>query len=357
MIYHVYVGSYMDDEGGDGIYLFELDTEKNSLELVASYPGESENPSFLAVTRKHVFAVSECSGYGFLTAWKRDPDTGRLTMLNRLKTEGSAMCHVTVWPDGRHLSAANYMSGSLLVCQIDPHGYLTNVCDFKQHEGVGYESVVRQEGPHVHATGVSPDGQYLYASDLGLDQVFCYKIGDQGSLRLAKESMQIRTPKGMGPRHFAFRKDGTCFYLVTEMGNRLLVYEKMDGRYRLVQDVTTLPEEYRGPNLGADIHLSKDERFLYTSNRGADTIAAFRIEESGRVIPAGQYGCQGKIPRNFCITGNDRLFLIANQKSGNVVLCKRNPQTGEVGEKLAEVSVPHAVYVSAIMKEGVSDGE
>ena len=351
MKYHVYVGSYTGGNGGNGISLLQLDTREKTLTFVSSWQEAGSNPSFLAVARDYVFAVSEQEDCGYITSLRRNPATGELSKINSIKTEGSAMCHLCLWPDGKYLSASNYMSGSLLVCRVGADGRLGDVCEFLQHEGTGFDSVGRQEGPHVHSTGISPDGKYLYAADLGLDQLFCYEIGENGSLILAEEDRQIHTPAGTGPRHFTFSADGRFLYLMTEMGNRLFVYENEDGcgKYGLIQHMGTLPEGYSGFSQGADIHLSRDGRFLYLSNRGANTIGVFAVSgETGLVRPVGQQDCMGDFPRNFCITPDDGFMLIANQKSGSVALCGRSPENGLMGGKLAEVLIPEAVFVCAV---------
>lgn len=347
---HVYVGSYMGKSGSDGLYLLELDTQEKELKIIESYPEHSDNPSFLAVTESNLYAVSEKGSCGAITAFARDAATGKLSFLNRLQTEGSAMCHLTVWPDGQHLSAANYMSGSLLTASFEDNGSVGRCCDFVQHHGVGHDSVGRQEGPHVHSTVASPDGKRLYAADLGLDCVFCYETQEDAKLLLAKEEMHIHVPKGEGPRHFLFSQNSKFLYLVTEMGGKLLVYHDTgDHCYQCVQTVSTLPNDYDGKNLSADIHMSADGRHLYISNRGFDGITSFAVDaQTGMVTLIGYVDCCGNGPRNFCITPDDGFLLIANQRSGNVVLCERDRITGAVGDKLCEVRIPQAVYVTAV---------
>ncbi len=351
MLYDVYVGSYVKAEG-QGITHCELDTEKKSLSRIGDYHVES--PSFLVVRRDRVFALSEVDEGGAITSFLREPSSGALTETGSIRTQGSAMCHLCLWPDGRYLSAANYMSGSLLVCEVEENGKIGAVVSRKQHSGVGFESRVRQEGPHVHSTMASGDGKRLYVADLGLDQLFCYEILEKGGLRLGEEAMQIHTPGGTGPRHFTFSRDERFLYLVTEMGNRLFVYETEDGgkTFRQIQDIGTLPQGYEGESLSADIHLSADGRFLYTSNRGADDLAVFSVSShTGMVEFSGHYGCGGAYPRNFCITPDDGFIMVANQHSGNVALFERNRENGALGEKLAEIAAPTASYVGAVGRE------
>ncbi|MDE7211488.1 MAG: lactonase family protein, partial [Lachnospiraceae bacterium] len=178
-------------------------------------------------------------------------------------------------------------------------------------------------------------------------------IGMDGKLEKAGNEMQIFAPAGTGPRHFVFSEDARFLYLMTEMGSRLLVYESQDGgvTFQEIQNLSALPKDYEGFHAGADIHLSADGRFLYLSDRGVNDIAVYRIlKATGLVERVGNYSCHGNFPRNFCITPDDRFIIIANQKSGNVVLCERDKKTGIPGKRLAEIKIMQAVFVTAIAK-------
>lgn len=353
MLYQVYAGAYTDKENTEGIYQLELDTEKETLRVVRSYR-ESDSPSFLAVTPDYLYAVSERedSGEGMVSAYRRNRKNGDLAFINSIVTQGTAMCHINVWPDGRHFSAANYMSGSVFTGRIREDGFLDGVCAFCQHESMGAgANPVRQDGPHVHCTQLPEDGRRLYVADLGLDRVFCYDIGKDASLTPAKESAQIYLPAGEGPRHLVFRNQGRFLYLTAELGNKVFVYETKDGgeTYENIQTVSTLPEGYEGVNTAADIHFSLDGRYLYASNRGMDSLVLYEADVStGLIETKGYYGAFGKCPRNFCITPDNNYLLIANQESGNVVLCRRNADTGELCGKADEVEIPRVAFVTAV---------
>ena len=350
MVFQVYAGSYTGSNDPDGIYQIELDTKKEKLRLIRTYK-ESDNPSFLEVTEDYLYAVSEREEDGMVSAYKRDRTDGTLTFLNSIPTKGNSMCHLNIWPGGRYFSAANYMSGSVFTGSIRADGPLEKVQAFCQHEGIGYYHMTRQEGPHVHCTQLSEEGKYLYVSDLGLDQVFCYEVGEEASLTLAKENAQIRLPKGEGPRHFIFRNSGRFLYLTAELGNKVFVYEAKDGgkAYQEIQAISTLPEDYTEENTAADLHFSRDGKFLYASNRGMDSIVLYEVdEETGQLKTKGYYDAYGQCPRNFCITPDNRYVLIANQVSGNIVLCRRNEETGELSERLDELSAGQVSFVTTL---------
>jgi len=352
LIYDVYAGSYTGENGGEGIYHIRLDTQTGQMKLVRSYGADSDNPSFLAVKRDRIYAVTERPDFGCVSAFQRDPKTGALTPMNQLKIAGAAMCHLTAWPDGNHVSAANYRSGSLVTCSLTADGAMDQLCCKIQHEGVGFDSLGRQSKPHVHSSVVSPDGKYLYAADLGLDWVACYEIGPEGQLTLAEPQRQIKTPDGSGPRHFVFSHGGKYLYVVTEMGNHLLVYEGVDGIYSCVQKLSLLPPEFEGEAYGADIHFSGDGKFLYPSCRGCDCITVFRVNGlSGQAAVSGYYNTCGSWPRNFCLTPDDRYLLIGNQYEGTLVLCPRDEETGAVGSPVAQLKIPQIAYVTAVENE------
>lgn len=351
MKYYLYIGAYMENEEDEGLYLIEFDTETRQLIKRSSYGEWSNNPSFLTVTRENLYAVSEQKTCGYISAFKRNVHSGEVTFLNRIQTEGADMCHLCIWPGKRYLSAANYSSGSLLSASIDEDGSLGNTVEWIQHSGSG-RNPRRQEGPHVHSTMVSTDGQYLYAADLGTDQVYCYKIKDNGRLQLASEDKQIHTPAGMGPRHFVFSADGKFLYLMTEMGSTLFVYAMGDSGWKQIQDILTVPNGSTYNNIGADIHFSEDYHFLYVSNRGANEITAFTVDEkSGKVRLLEYYDCAGDFPRNFALIPDAPFLAVANQRSGNVVILSRNCGTGELGTAVCEISIPHAVFVTAVPAE------
>jgi 3-carboxymuconate cyclase len=351
MLYQVYAGAYTDKENTEGIYHLELDTEKERLRVVRSYR-ESDSPSFLAVTPDYLYAVSERedSNEGMVSAYRRNRENGELHFINSIVTRGTAMCHINVWPDGKHFSAANYMSGSVFTGRIREDGSIDRVCAFCQHESTGAgANPVRQDGPHVHCTQLSEDGRRLYVADLGLDWVFCYDIGKDASLMPVKESAQIHLPAGEGPRHLVFRNQGRFLYLTAELGNKVFVYETKDGgeTYENIQTVSTLPDGYEGVNTAADIHFSRDGRFLYVSNRGMDSIALYEADCADGVLKAkGHYGAFGRCPRNFCVTPDNGYLLIANQESGNIVLCKRNADTGELCGKKDEIEMKRVAFVT-----------
>lgn len=264
--------------------------------------------------------------------------------MHREDMAGGLMCHLNIWPGERFLSATNYWTGSIAVCPISSDGIAGAPVAFEQYSGKGINPQ-RQEGPHTHSSVIDPSGKWLLCAELGIDRIFVYGFDPEtGSLVNSAATPEIKAPDGSGPRHFSFHPNGRNLYVSTELSNEVLAYrfEPETGTMVMEQRISTLPEEYKGDNLAADIHCDPGGRYLYVSNRGHDSIAVFRIQENGTLVRNGFSSCYGNGPRSFTLL--DGWILIANQGSGNVAACKIG-EDGMPGELAANISISQASYI------------
>ena len=132
--------------------------------------------------------------------------------------------------------------------------------------------------------------------------------------------------KGWGPRHIIFNKAGDKAYLIDELGDMLVVLKyNQDKTFTPIQSILAYDGEGHG---GADIHLSPDEKFLYTSHRlKEDGVAIFRVKEDGTVEKAG-YQPTGIHPRNFNISPDGKWVLVACRDSDVIQVFRRDSATG-----------------------------
>jgi 6-phosphogluconolactonase len=90
-----------------------------------------------------------------------------------------------------------------------------------------------------------------------------------------------------------------------------------------------LPAGFTTDSKAADIHITKDGKFLYTSNRGAESIAIFKVNsENGSLTNIGYAPVLGANPRNFSLSPNQEFLLVANQDTNNIISFKRNIFSG-----------------------------
>ncbi len=328
----LYTGGYTRGRS-DGIGLARFDMETGVISPVEG-AAEIVNPSFLAATAdgQYLYAVTEGDGEGNIAAYRRDPATGALTELNRQSSRGRGPCYVAIDHSGKYVLTANYGSGSIAALPIQADGSLGEATGAVQQEGSSVNAE-RQEGPHAHMIASSPEGNFVYATDLGADRVFGYRLDlDSGEL-ISVEGASATAEPGAGPRHFAFSPDGRTMYLINELGFTLTsyAYDAETGALSERQTVSTLPEGYDGPNSCAHVVVSPDGRFVYGSNRFHDTLAIWEVAaETGELSLVDHVSSGGKTPRNFALSPDAAAswLVVANQDSDQVVVWPRDAESG-----------------------------
>jgi 6-phosphogluconolactonase len=351
----MYVGTYTRAPS-KGIYAYRLGANGELTPVgAAGLAAETENPSFLAVhpNQRFLYAVNEVSRYegqeaGSVSAFAIDRATGTLTLLNRVSSRGGGPCHLSIDGTGKWLFVANYGGGSVAAFPLQPDGKLGEASAFFQHAGSSVNKA-RQSGPHGHAVTVSPDNRFVLAADLGLDRVFTYRIDPAaGGLAPGDPPFGSIAP-GSGPRHLAFRPDGKFAYVLSEMLSKVMAfrYDAARGTLAELQALSTLPEGFTGDNSGAEIAAHPNAKFLYTSNRGHDSIASFRIDAAaGTLTSIDRVSTQGKTPRSFAIDPSGRFLIAANQNSGSIVVFRIDQETGALTPTGSVVQVPTPVSVA-----------
>ena len=357
--YLVYVGTYTTG-ASEGIYIYKLNLSSGTLRHIGT-TGGVVNPSFLALhpEKPYLYAVNEVDNFaetsgGGLSAFEIDRATGTLSLLNTQPTHGGSPCYVTVDRSGRYALVANYMGGNVAMIPINEDGKLVAATDVKQHFGSSINQL-RQAEPHAHAIVVDPTNRYALATDLGTDQIMVYKLDiDTGTL-ISNDVPAVSVHAGAGPRHLAFSPNGKFVYVIQELDSTISVfsYDEDHATLKRLQEVSTLPHDFSGPNSCADIHISPSGRFLYGSNRGHDSIVIFAVEENtGRLTYTGLESTQGKTPRNFAIDPTGTLLLAANQQSNTIVTFWIDPDTGSLIPTGHITQVPTPVCIQLLRVNG-----
>ena len=342
--YHLFIGTYTGT-GSKGIYVYRFDAGKGTLEPLG-HTDSASNPSFLAVhpSGNYLYACNE-DAPGTVSAFAFDRASSKLTFLNSQPTGGDHPAYIALNKSGTWLLAGNYSGGNLAAFPINKEGSLQPFAQLIQHSGSSANKE-RQEKAHVHATVFGPQDKYVYVPDLGIDKVMVYEFDDDDKKPLEEATSRIvTTTPGSGPRHFTFHPSGGWTYLMEELSGQVSVYKHKDGRLGLVQRIATHPASTPGPFGSADIHVSPDGRFLYASNRGTENnLAIFAIDgKKGTLTPAGYQPTGGEQPRNFTIDPTGRYLLAANQRTGNVVVFRRDTKTGLLQSTGVQVMIPKPV--------------
>lgn len=319
----IYVGTRTREGRSEGIYRMSFDSQTGALRDV-KLAAKTVDPSFLAVhpTKPLLFAVV-ASAEGKVKSFAIEADGG-LRLLNEVSSKGAGPAHVQIDRTGQWVAVANFTSGSAAVYRIQADGKLSEAVDWAQHEGKG--DIPRQAGPHAHSCNFSFDNNLLYVADLGIDEVRVYGFDAQTGKLTAVAP--LRTPKGAGPRHVALGKKR--IYVVNEISSSVSVFQQG----RLIETVDALPAGFKGDSSAAEVVLDRAEKFLYSSNRGADTIAVFRVGD--RLKKVGDIKV-GKIPRGFVLSPDGRFLLVGSQNDDTVQTYLLDPKTG-IGTAVGEAA-------------------
>jgi 6-phosphogluconolactonase len=352
--YWVFVGTYTDGKSR-GIYRLEFDPALGKLSAPV-LAAESENPSFLAVhpSRRFLYAVNEVGRFegkpgGGVTAFALDAKSGTLAKLNSQSTVGSP-CHLSVDRTGKALLVANYGGGSVVSFPIGEDGRIGKASSFIQHRGSG-ENKARQSEPHAHSINVDAGNRFAVAADLGLDKLFVYRLDPEKATLVPNDPPFATVEPGSGPRHFAFHPGGKRAYVINELKSTITAFD-YDPEKGVLDDretIHTLPKGYTGTSYTAEVQVHPSGRFVYGSNRGDDSIAAFGVDRGNGLLQMIEVESSGgKTPRNFGIDPTGRYILSANQGSDSIVVLAIDPKAGSLDPTGLKVEVPKPVCVKFV---------
>lgn len=329
----LYVGSYTDGRESTGIHIFEFDGDKGSLTRIDSIKN-FVNPSYLDVTPngKAVIACleSRLEKPGSVGIFKIDTLTGKLKFLNKQTSGGRNPVHVAISPDSKYVVSSNYTDAGISIFRIENDLRLSKPL---QHIKFEDSSIVkgRQDESHLHSTNFYENGNSLVGMDLGADKLRLFSVKGDSKPPLKKMNVRfVKTFLGGGPRHFEFHPTLPFGYCALELNGMIAAYRINDGDFSEIGQY----ESYEIPMESyaiANIHISKDGKFLYASNRNEpdNSISIFEINlNDGSLIKVGHESVRGDHPRNFVIDPTNKWLLVANQNSNEIVVFKRNLKTG-----------------------------
>ena len=318
----LYVGTYTTEKS-EGIYQLKFDLKTGELgnSIIAF---KTENPSFMAYSpdKKYLYAVGETNDFnrtesGYVSAYKI-LENGQLQLINKESSQGAHPCHIAINPAGDKAVVSNYTGGTVALYHILPDGSLSKAYQVFDHNS-------ENEVSHAHSAQFFKDR--LFVADLGKNAVDEYKA--------VKDSFELVTPsiikmaENGGPRHFTMSEKGDFIYIINEYANTITSVVKKGEKYQLLAHNSTLDNAFKEESFCADIHLSKDEKFLYGSNRGENSIVVFKRNlTDGSLQKIQSISVEGNWPRNFTLAPNGKFLLVANQKSKNISVYSLNESTG-----------------------------
>jgi 6-phosphogluconolactonase len=335
-----------------GIYHCRFDTSTGSLtnpELAA----EIEGPGFLAMhpSGSHLYAVGALQGVDVVAAYEieRAADGAKLRMINSLPIGDGGACHVAVDTTGRTLLTAQYGGGSVAAFALHPDGSLAERTTLIDHQGASGVVADRQSQPHAHWVGFAPDNRFAFVPDLGLDQVMIYRHDtDRATIT---PNGAARVPAGGGPRHMKFHPLGKWAYVLNELAISVTVfdYNAQTGQLTSKQTIPAVKKTELAKEVTAsasEIRVHPSGKFVYSANRGHDTITAFAVDQqTGELSVIEVENSRAAEPRNFNLDPTGNWLLVAGQNSHTLGVFAVNPNSGELQFNRQIVSTPAPICV------------
>ncbi len=305
---------------GDGIHVYKIDS-RTGIWSQTQVLGGLVNPSYVTVGPGGKILYSSHGDEEYVTSYTIDAATGSIAVLNKGATGGTNGAHLAISPNGKFAIVANYTSGTVAVLPVKADGGLQDFIQLIKLEGAPGPHRVEQPGSHPHQIVFAPGGKFVLIPDKGLDRIFIFRFdADSGKLTPA-ESASIQTRSGAGPRHLAFHPTLPVVWVLNELGNSVTTcsWDAAKGTLQALRTLPTLPEDFTGDSTAAELTLTPGSKFLYTSNRGHDSIAAFAIDpKTGFLRSVGWTPAGGKVPRYITVEPSGRYLLSTNEQSDTI---------------------------------------
>lgn len=316
MRYYVYVSI----SGEKKISVFKMAPETGTLTFDGDLPnGGSSGP--LAVDPGQEILYAAIRSPSTLSSFRIDQRTGSLSCFAEVPVDDDPTYIITD-KGGNFLLSAHYEMGKV---GVHPIG---------RDRAVGSPAVEWvTTAEKAHSISTDPSNRFVFVPHTaGPNLIFQFRFDENTGALTPNQVPKVIPGEGEGPRHFCFHPSRDIVYFVNEQGGSVTAYtlDPSAGTLTAFQTISTLPEEYEGRNLCAEIRVTPSGEFLYASNRGHDSIACFSIDAStGRLTSLGQQPTE-PFPRAFALDPTGSFLFAAGQVSGNLASYRVDARTGKL---------------------------
>jgi 6-phosphogluconolactonase len=194
--------------------------------------------------------------------------------------------------------------------------------------------------------------RFVVVDDLGLDKVLVYRFDSAAGKLTPNDPPYLKVAPGSGPRHFAFHQNKPWAYGINEMACTInALHYTPEGKFEIVQTVSTIPGRVKPEYSTAEIAVHPSGKFVYGSNRGQNTIACFKIDQSNGKLEFVERQGQGvNVPRSFAIDPTGKYMIVANQDGHSVIVFTIDPETGKLTPTKSKIEVGSPVCVEFLAK-------
>lgn len=303
-------------------------------------------PMTLSPNKKYLYAVIRSQPTRVLT-YAIDPATGALAQKASAPLPDS-MPYVSTDHTGRFLFTASYGGDKLAVSPIGENGLV-------EAEAIQ----VIPTGRNAHSIMPDRSNNFVYAATLGANQVLQFTFDSKTGKLTANEPPAVSPEPGHGPRHLAFSPDNKYLYVLNELSGHVTQYtiDPSKGTLTLVDSISSVPAEaglaWGAPQApvgaapapasvaakdekpkvwAADIQITPDGKFLYSTERTTNKIALFTVAPgTGKLTYVTNFATEAQ-PRGIRIDPSGQYLVASGEKSDRVSVYKIDKGTGKLGE-------------------------
>jgi 6-phosphogluconolactonase len=311
--------AYVANADSRDIWILDLDRAQGTLELIGKVEaGGAVMPLAPSPDKRFLYASLRSQPFS-VASFAIDPQTGALARVGTAPLADS-MANIVTDRTGRWLFAASYGGDKISVSPIGADGMAQAA------------TAVLPTGRNAHAAIIDTSNRHLYVTNLGSDEVLQYLFDAASGTLTPNDPPAFKSRAGSGPRHLAIHPDGRHGYLLNELDATvdLLAIDTQSGTLSIVKTWPTLPADADVKPWAADIHLTPDGRFLYTSERGTSTLAMWRIDAATRELTLIGHEPTEKQPRGFQIDSTGQWLLVVGQASNAMTAYRIDPATGRL---------------------------
>ena len=322
--YRVYIST-----AGDGaittLSMVSASDEPRRLQTIPIADGNTSGgistPMAVSPDRRRLYAAVRNAPLP-ITSFAIDPVDGSLSALGTARLPASTP-YVATDRSGRFLFSVANIGATLAVSGIDNQGRIER-----------YASQVLHIGHKLHCIAVDTSNAHVYVSSTDDCAIHQFDFDAIKGCLVPCDPPTVTLNAGGDPRHMISSPDGRFLYVTTEAGGRVACFavDATSGCLTEQPDIAMMPTDFAGGSSTADIHLTRDGRFLYASERVLNTIVVYGVDQStGALSRIETVDIEG-VPRVFAIAPDDSFMLVAEQDTGTISAYAIDHDTGKLAK-------------------------
>src|SRR5499427_5722699 len=331
---------YVSNAQDGNIDTYVMDMSSGSLTSVGkAEAGKLVMPMAISPNKKHLYAVIRSQPVRVLT-FAIDPATGALSQKASAPLPDS-MPYVSTDQTGRFLFTASYGGDKIAVSPISENGLV---------EAKAIQVI--PTGRNAHSILPDRSNKFVYAATLGANQVLQFTFDSKTGKLTANDTASVSPEAGHGPRHLAFSPDNKNLYVLNELSGHVTQYaiDAGKGTLTVVDSISSVPPEaglaWGAPQApaaaapkddkpkvwAADIQITPNGKFLYTTERTTNKIALFTVAPgTGKLAYVTNFATEAQ-PRGIRIDPTGQFLVASGEKSDRVSVYKIDRGSGKLGE-------------------------